>query len=218
MNYYATVKNFLENRRDTSNNRFKTYKPVAERLANYHHFMKLVNDILPNLMPTSALGKHNGISKIKPNYFNVDAENDVTVKGIIWLNTVFEADCFATRLEMLMHCGAAVKIDISEHGRNQIVKFSIILSEIEHVKPVAEDANSVEEARSAEHVNLETEKEICESIFFSEAIGKAIHTIRGALHFGSKRLKEIDCEIAKLQALRKEVEDNMKIIKNSIGA
>jgi hypothetical protein len=169
-------------------------------------------------MPTSALGKHNGISKIKPNYFNVDAENDVTVKGIIWLNTVFEADCFATRLEMLMHCGAAVKIDISEHGRNQIVKFSIILSEIEHVKPVAEDANSVEEARSAEHVNLETEKEICESIFFSEAIGKAIHTIRGALHFGSKRLKEIDCEIAKLQALRKEVEDNMKIIKNSIGA
>ena len=33
MNYYAAVKNFLENRRDTSNNRFKTYKPVAERLA-----------------------------------------------------------------------------------------------------------------------------------------------------------------------------------------
>lgn len=218
MNYYAAVKNFLENRRDTSNNRFKTYKPVAERLANYHHIMKLVNDILPNLMPTSALGKHNGISKIKPNYFNVDAENDVTVKGIIWLNTVFEADCFAARLKLLRHYGAGVKIDISENGRNQIVKFSIILSEIEHVKPVAEDANSVEEARSAEPVNLETEKEICESIFFSEAIGKAIHTIRGALCFGSKRLKEIDCEIAKLQALRKEVEDGMKIIKNSIGA
>lgn len=131
MNYYATVKNFLENRRDTSNNRFKTYKPVAERLANYHHFMKLVNDILPNLMPTSALGKHNGISKIKPNYFNVDAENDITVKGIIWLNTVFEADCFAARLELLRHYGAVVKIDISENGRNQIVKFSIILSEIQ---------------------------------------------------------------------------------------
>lgn len=36
MNYYATVKNFLENRRYTSNNRFKTYKSVAERLANYY--------------------------------------------------------------------------------------------------------------------------------------------------------------------------------------
>lgn len=36
MNYYAIVKNFLENRRDTSNNRFKTYKSVAERLANYY--------------------------------------------------------------------------------------------------------------------------------------------------------------------------------------
>lgn len=218
MNYYATVKNFLENRRDTSGNRFKTYKPVAERLANYHHFMKLVNDILPNLMPRSTLGKLNGISKIKPNYFNVDAENDVTVKGVIWLNTVFEADCFAARLELLRHCGAAVKIDISENGRNQIVKFSISLSEIEHAKPVAEDANSVEEARLVEPDNLETDKEICESIFFSEEIGKAIHTIRGALHFGSNRLKEIDCEIAKLQALRKEIEDNMKIIKNSIGA
>lgn len=217
MNYYVTVKNFLENRRDTSNNRFKTYKPVAERLANYHHFMKLVNDILPNLMPASPLGKHNGISKIKPNYFNVDAENDVTVKGVIWLNTVFEADCFAARLELLRHCGADVKIDISENGRNQIVKFSIMLSEIEHAKTVA-DANSVEEARSEEPVNLETDKEICESIFFSEEIGKAIHTIRGALHFGSNRLKEIDFEIAKLQALRKEIEDNMKIIKNSIGA
>lgn len=218
MNYYTTVKNFLENRRDTSGNRFKTYKPVAERLANYHHFMKLLNDILPNLMPRSTLGKLNGISKIKPNYFNVDAENDVTVKGVIWLNTVFEADCFAARLELFRHCGAAVKIDISENGRNQIVKFSISLSEIEHARPVAEDANSVEETQLVEQVNLETEKEICESIFFSEEIGKAIHTIRGALHFGSNRLKEIDCEIAKLQALRKEIEDNMKIIKNSIGA
>ncbi|MGR2462236.1 hypothetical protein ACUX4R_25450, partial [Salmonella enterica] len=74
------------------------------------------------------------------------------------------------------------------------------------------------ETRPAEPVNLETEKEICESIFFSEAIGKAIHTIRDALQFGYKRLNEIDCEITKLQALRKEIKDNMKIIKNSIGA
>ncbi|QBX32757.1 hypothetical protein Asfd1_131 [Aeromonas phage Asfd_1] len=211
MNYETVVRCFFANRSDTSGNKYCQPGHFVTRLANRHHFMRLVNVITPNLMPWSTSGAKNGIVKIKPNYLGLDACKDRNVViGTMWVNTDFEARCVENRLTRLAKYVDLVGTAVRQNHNNYIVTFEITVKQSEDI---------VEQCQGEiEPVNLKTEKDICESIFFSEATRNAIQTVRGALHFGSKRLNEIDDEIAKLQAMRKEIEDNMKSIKNSIGA
>ncbi|UOX40456.1 hypothetical protein UGMREWDR_CDS0140 [Aeromonas phage GomatiRiver_11] len=214
MNYENVVKDFFANRADTSGNRYHRPGAFVTRLANRHHFMRLLNVIAPNLMPWSTSGAKHGVVKIKPNYLSLDVYKDRNVVvGTMWVNTEFEARCVENRLTRLVKYDVAIETAVRRNHNNYIITFEII------TEPVELNGNVIEPGLDEiEPVNLETEKEICESIFFSEATRKAIQVVRGALHFGSKRLNEIDDEIAKLQAMRKEIEDNMKTIKNSIGA
>lgn len=214
MNYEHIVEGFFANRTDTSGNRYHLPGAFVTRLANQHHFMRLLNVIAPNLMPWSTSEAKNGIVKIKPNYLCLESYTDRNiVVGTLWVNTEFEARCVVNRLTRLAKYSVSIDSAIRKHGSNHVITFEIITELAEMREDAAESLQD-----EMELVNPETEKEICESIFFSEATRKAIQVVRGAIHFGSKRLNEIDGEIAKLQAMRKEIEDNMKTIKNSIGA
>lgn len=211
---YAILTGFLNNTHDTSGNRYElTGMSLAARFAKPHHFMRLLNFLLPNVMTsTSVFGSKNGITKINPNYNSIVSRDYRTVSGTLWVNTQFESDCVFHRLQLLEAYGSTVEITSHINGKNHIVTFDIKFGET----PPAKDAKAKPE--NTEAVTAKPEDENGQNIFFAPETRQAVQLIRGVFHLGAMRISEIDEEIKVLQERRKEIENNLKCIKNTIGA
>ncbi|AAX63561.1 hypothetical protein PHG31p72 [Aeromonas phage 31] len=216
MTKHKDLNRFLKNTHDTTGNKYRKSRDLNSRFADKHHFMRLLNNLLPSEMKWSSFGSRFGIAKISPNHINLAAVGTHSVCGTIWVNTSFESDCVTNRLQTLEAYGVFVEVARRTNGSNHVVTFSVDLpngdkAPVKNVETKTEVVSTVDYTEPAKEPDGQ-------NIFFAPETMRAVQLVRGVFHFASVRISEIDEEIKELQARRKEIEDNIKSIKNAIGA
>lgn len=185
--------NFVKNRQDSSGNRYWHERSLSCRLATTHHFMRLVNVLLPNEMPHAKTGTLDGVTKIKPNFISLK-DIDGRVDGCVWLNTKHESDCVRDRLVILNLWGIKTKCVYSTNSSNHIVNF------------VLNTANGVEDEQTDEKMKTP-----------AISMEVALHIVRQEIMNAHEQIESIDEQIKTLNAKKVDLLDKVKTIKANIG-
>lgn len=219
--------NFLKNTKDTCGNRYRHNLPLCVRLANQHHFMRLINRLLPNEMPHMRTGSYHGITKIIPNHITLSSNIDGSiVRGTVWLNTKHESDCVRNRLQMLEHWNIEVYQTYRVNGSNHIVSFDLKCGAVkaDAAIPGVSDMYKENELVDAIPVVISKRAEDKESVdtfdhmFDSDELFNAILCVRGSLMAAQNQINDIDEQIEQLKNKRNTLIKKVKTIKVTIGA
>lgn len=205
VNTRMVLNSFMKNDADSSGNKYRHTASLASRLANNHHFMRLINVLLPNEMPNMKTGTQFGPTKINPNYISlIGAES--TVRGTVWLNTQHESECVRNRLDILKLWNIDVNHITRISGSNHIVEFDLVQNS------KAEDSIEILDITQMGTPAKEVD------IFDNDELNKSIQVIRGTMMIAHQNIEQIDDEIKRLQAKRKEIVSQLQTIRSNIGA